>query len=388
MTGFFELLFSPSGCVGRAVWWISLILIMIFAGVVSGIAGYLVVQAQMAANPDIAAAMNAHTLDLSKYSSAQMTHYWNTLWVAAQSVQYQLYPLGVLYLLAVWSGLAIEIKRWHDRGMSGFFVLLRFVPTGFWMYVQMNPKNMVALAIAAAISIFLALFVLIQLGFLAGVQTGPSPVSKRNYGPSQTRGPVGPARPVSQSSSGFGTFLFGFICAVFLVGGVGGAYYFEYGSLPGLPLTLTNSTNSVANVSAPASGTATNAPAADKVPVSAPVATNAPAPPVAPMPASAPVDFTQPQAPPKNIGDNVLSRESGEHDSMSAMYGKNWVIANGEKLSGITQITALPGYQVHIVYALGDTTLKAATLPTDFLNQWSITPEALEIANRPPQTNQ
>ena len=35
---------------------------------------------------------------------------------------------GVLYIAGIWSGLAIQVKRWHDMDKSGWMVLLNFIP--------------------------------------------------------------------------------------------------------------------------------------------------------------------------------------------------------------------------------------------------------------------
>jgi len=34
----------------------------------------------------------------------------------------------VLYVAVVWASLAISIKRWHDRGKSGWWVLISLIP--------------------------------------------------------------------------------------------------------------------------------------------------------------------------------------------------------------------------------------------------------------------
>jgi len=36
--------------------------------------------------------------------------------------------LFLLFVLLVWSGLAVSVKRWHDRGKSGFWVLIGLLP--------------------------------------------------------------------------------------------------------------------------------------------------------------------------------------------------------------------------------------------------------------------
>ena len=41
---------------------------------------------------------------------------------------------GVTYVALVWIGLAVSIKRWHDRGKSGWWVLIAFVPLIGWLW--------------------------------------------------------------------------------------------------------------------------------------------------------------------------------------------------------------------------------------------------------------
>lgn len=44
----------------------------------------------------------------------------------------------VAYIPVVWAGLALSIKRWHDRGKSGWWILIAFVPFigGIWALVE------------------------------------------------------------------------------------------------------------------------------------------------------------------------------------------------------------------------------------------------------------
>ncbi len=43
-----------------------------------------------------------------------------------------------LYGLVAWSGLAVSVKRWHDRDKSGWWVLIGFIPVigGIWALVE------------------------------------------------------------------------------------------------------------------------------------------------------------------------------------------------------------------------------------------------------------
>ncbi len=46
--------------------------------------------------------------------------------------------LLVVYILAVWIGLAIAAKRWHDRNKSAWWILIVFVPAvgGLWYLIE------------------------------------------------------------------------------------------------------------------------------------------------------------------------------------------------------------------------------------------------------------
>jgi uncharacterized membrane protein YhaH (DUF805 family) len=46
--------------------------------------------------------------------------------------------LSLLTLLVIWPSLAVSIKRWHDRGKSGWWVLIALVPLigGLWALIE------------------------------------------------------------------------------------------------------------------------------------------------------------------------------------------------------------------------------------------------------------
>lgn len=45
---------------------------------------------------------------------------------------------GVIYVAVIWIGFAVSIKRWHDRGKSGWWILIGFVPIigGLWALIE------------------------------------------------------------------------------------------------------------------------------------------------------------------------------------------------------------------------------------------------------------
>jgi uncharacterized membrane protein YhaH (DUF805 family) len=70
--------------------------------------------------------------------------------------------VSLLWIAALWPGLAIAIKRWHDRNKSGWWVLIALVPL-------IGP-----------------IWALIETGFLAGTE-GPN-----QYGPDPLAAPAIP----------------------------------------------------------------------------------------------------------------------------------------------------------------------------------------------------
>ena len=44
----------------------------------------------------------------------------------------------LLYVPLIWIGLAVGIKRWHDRGKSGAWILIALIPFvgGIWTFVE------------------------------------------------------------------------------------------------------------------------------------------------------------------------------------------------------------------------------------------------------------
>ena len=46
----------------------------------------------------------------------------------------------IVALAFIWPGLAVQVKRWHDRGKSGWWVLIMFVPLigGIWALVELG----------------------------------------------------------------------------------------------------------------------------------------------------------------------------------------------------------------------------------------------------------
>jgi uncharacterized membrane protein YhaH (DUF805 family) len=46
-----------------------------------------------------------------------------------------------VYIVVLWMSLAVSIKRWHDRGKSGWWVLIGLIPLigGIWAFIETGP---------------------------------------------------------------------------------------------------------------------------------------------------------------------------------------------------------------------------------------------------------
>ena len=63
------------------------------------------------------------------------------------SIPYMLYGIeneqvdsfiGIVSLLFAWPSLALQVKRWHDRDRSGWWILVNFIPVigFFWALIE------------------------------------------------------------------------------------------------------------------------------------------------------------------------------------------------------------------------------------------------------------
>jgi uncharacterized membrane protein YhaH (DUF805 family) len=100
-----QILFSFSGRIPRRTYWLWAILLSVGFGVLAGLVGALLVPSDGSAEGPGAAAMLG---------------------------------FGLIYLLVLWVSLALQIKRWHDRGKSGAWVLINLVPLvgAVWSFVE------------------------------------------------------------------------------------------------------------------------------------------------------------------------------------------------------------------------------------------------------------
>jgi uncharacterized membrane protein YhaH (DUF805 family) len=85
----------------------------------------------------------------------------------------------VMLFFLFWPNLAIQMKRWHDRDKSGWFVLINVIPLVASLVIsglQDEPGTVVPIPITAGVgilSLVCGIWVLVELGFLRGT-IGPN----------------------------------------------------------------------------------------------------------------------------------------------------------------------------------------------------------------------
>ena len=105
---FKSLLFSFQGRIGRGQFWIGTLILLAFGIVMSILISAL--GGSMMTNPGASPGMAAMVLYL------------------------------VYVVLAIWMGLAIGVKRCHDRGQSGWWMLITLIPVigFFWWLINLG----------------------------------------------------------------------------------------------------------------------------------------------------------------------------------------------------------------------------------------------------------
>lgn len=105
-----DLLFSFNGRINRAKWWLGSIAIMVALMILYTILIFAV-GGSMTVNPDGTVSGGGGMMGILSI---------------------------VIYLAALWPLLALQVKRWHDRDKSGWWVLINLVPFigGIWALVE------------------------------------------------------------------------------------------------------------------------------------------------------------------------------------------------------------------------------------------------------------
>jgi uncharacterized membrane protein YhaH (DUF805 family) len=118
MLGYFDFLFfSYSGRIGRMPYWLGLLAV----GVVQFFVCWWILNLAMPGVIELLQANPEPTQEVLEDLTMRL-----------------LVPLGIINLIFVWPNYAICTKRWHDRGKSGWWSLILFVPIigGLWMLVE------------------------------------------------------------------------------------------------------------------------------------------------------------------------------------------------------------------------------------------------------------
>ena len=104
-----DLFFSFNGRINRAKWWLGSLAVMVALIVLLVVLGFLV-GGGMTVGPD----------GQIQGGGAGMV------------------VMIIVYLAALWPSLALQIKRWHDRDKSGWWVLIALVPIigGLWALIE------------------------------------------------------------------------------------------------------------------------------------------------------------------------------------------------------------------------------------------------------------
>ena len=123
MLGYLDFLFlSYSGRIGRLAYWLSyLVLGLVQIGVIVGLlwlAGGTIAKL-MALGPG---------------------HHELSPVLGNELMQHIVWPTCIVFALFLWPTYAIATKRWHDRGKSGWWSLIGFVPVigGLWAFIELG----------------------------------------------------------------------------------------------------------------------------------------------------------------------------------------------------------------------------------------------------------
>lgn len=111
--------------------------------------------------------------------------------------------VGPVLLAMSWASLALQVKRFHDRGRSGLFTLIPFVPVTMVMMTVVNGAvtNADLSQVMGQASLWMNILFLINIGFFIDLGCLPGKEGPNKYGDPPRGGfgmgqPSGPAAPV------------------------------------------------------------------------------------------------------------------------------------------------------------------------------------------------
>ena len=78
-------------------------------------------------------------LHLSHGSSDDLLAFYHGRVLSQQVMVHVIWPAMIVVALGLYPTYALYTKRWHDRGKSGWWSLIGFVPfVGFWMVIELG----------------------------------------------------------------------------------------------------------------------------------------------------------------------------------------------------------------------------------------------------------
>jgi uncharacterized membrane protein YhaH (DUF805 family) len=106
---------SFEGRINRAKWWLGVVVLLVIEWIVAAVFGMGFGRNMMTMGPEDMAAMEQAL---------------SAMWL----------PLVIIGLIFLWPTLAVYVKRWHDRGKSGWWTLIGLVPVigGIWILVELG----------------------------------------------------------------------------------------------------------------------------------------------------------------------------------------------------------------------------------------------------------
>ena len=83
----------------------------------------------------------------SSHGRINRTTYWiysiliAVLFIVIENYEYEIYEVfeyfWILYLLILYPTIMIQVKRWHDRNKSGYWILINLIPVvGIWALIE------------------------------------------------------------------------------------------------------------------------------------------------------------------------------------------------------------------------------------------------------------
>lgn len=126
MLGYLDFLFlGYSGRIGRITYWLSYLVL----GVVQVAVIVLLIKLAGGTFERLVALGQGHR-EITELPPA----------LANEVLMHVVVPLSIVWLIFLWPSYAIATKRWHDRGKSGWWSLITFVPIigGLWAFIELG----------------------------------------------------------------------------------------------------------------------------------------------------------------------------------------------------------------------------------------------------------